>query len=232
VIVPGKSVDSRLIRKLVDGDGGDQMPPDIELSREEIGLLRAWIDQGADFRNEVAAEPPAKPIDPALAELITAVRSESRTVVERLLTASPALLNAKDSAGSTPLHHAAGFGRLDTLKMLVDAGAEVNAVNPPRLDAAALGNPRRGQGAPVAEARCRGECQAGRGPHAAVSGRHARGTATPRFACCSSTEPTPTSRCKRPHSAHGRCHRGDVEALRISSGKGQGRPAEAQGRHP
>src|SRR5687767_11013829 len=44
VIVPGKSAESKLIRKLVDGDGGDQMPPDSELSPEEIGLLRAWID--------------------------------------------------------------------------------------------------------------------------------------------------------------------------------------------
>src|SRR5688572_21852601 len=72
VIVPGKSVESKLIRKLVDGDGGDQMPPESELSPEEIGVLRAWIDQGADFRNDVAVEVAPKPIDPKLAALITA----------------------------------------------------------------------------------------------------------------------------------------------------------------
>src|SRR4030095_1457560 len=32
VIIPGKSAESRLIRKLVDGDGGDQMPIDGQLS--------------------------------------------------------------------------------------------------------------------------------------------------------------------------------------------------------
>jgi hypothetical protein len=28
------------------------MPPDGALSNDEIGLLRAWIDQGAEFRTE------------------------------------------------------------------------------------------------------------------------------------------------------------------------------------
>ena len=41
VIVPGKSADSKLIRRLVDGDGGMQMPPTGPLMPEEIGLLRA-----------------------------------------------------------------------------------------------------------------------------------------------------------------------------------------------
>ena len=64
VIVPGKSGESKLIRRLVDGDGGVQMPPTGALLPEEIGMLRAWIDQGAEFRNDVADEAPPKPIDP------------------------------------------------------------------------------------------------------------------------------------------------------------------------
>ena len=32
-------------------------------------------------------------------------------------------------AGSTPLHHAAGFGTLETMTLLLDAGADVNAKN-------------------------------------------------------------------------------------------------------
>src|SRR5262249_20722800 len=47
VILPGKSSESKLIRRLVDGDGGLQMPPTGPLSPEDIGILRAWIDQGA-----------------------------------------------------------------------------------------------------------------------------------------------------------------------------------------
>ena len=51
--VPGKSAESRLIRLVagLDKDAG-RMPPDGEgtpLTEEQINLLRAWIDQGADW---------------------------------------------------------------------------------------------------------------------------------------------------------------------------------------
>src|SRR5215469_15617420 len=64
VIVIGKSAESKLIRRLVNGDGGLQMPPTGPLSDEEIGILRAWIDQGADFRTQVQDEAAPKPVDP------------------------------------------------------------------------------------------------------------------------------------------------------------------------
>ena len=129
VIVPGKSHESKLIRRLLDGDGGMQMPPTGALLPDEIGVLRAWIDQGAEFRNDVADEAPPKPIDPRLAALIAAVRSGTRATVEPMLAANRDLIAAKDPAGSTLLHHAAGFGALETLTLLLDAGADVNAKN-------------------------------------------------------------------------------------------------------
>ena len=129
VIVPGNSADSKLIHRLVSGDGGIQMPPTGELLPEEIGVLRAWIDQGADITIDVADEAPPKPVDPRLATLIAAVRSESRVTVEPLVAAHPDLVTATDPAGSTLLHHAAGFGAVDTLTLLLDAGADVNAEN-------------------------------------------------------------------------------------------------------
>ena len=58
VIKPGNSAESKLIRRLVNGDGGMQMPPTGALSDEEIGILRAWIDQGAEFRIEVQEKAP------------------------------------------------------------------------------------------------------------------------------------------------------------------------------
>lgn len=130
VIVPGDSAHSKLIRKLVDGDGGERMPPDGEpLSPGDIGVLRAWIDQGAEFRNDVPEDAPPKPMDPTLAALITAVRSAPRAEVERLLAANPTWLAARDPGNSTLLHHAAGFGRLETIAWLIDSGASVNATN-------------------------------------------------------------------------------------------------------
>src|SRR4029079_12895142 len=50
VIIPGKSGESKLIRRLTDGDGGLQMPPTGALQPDEIATIRAWIDQGAEFR--------------------------------------------------------------------------------------------------------------------------------------------------------------------------------------
>jgi len=129
VILPGRSAESKLIRRLVNGDGGLQMPPTGPLSEEEIGILRAWIDQGADFRIQVQEEAPAKPVDPKVAAIVSAVRSNNTKAVEKLITADPELVKSHDHAGSTPLHHAAGFGTLATMKLLLEKGADPNAAN-------------------------------------------------------------------------------------------------------
>lgn len=129
VIIEGKSADSKLIKRLVNGDGGLQMPPTGALSDDEIGILRAWIDQGAEFRTEIQQEAPAKPVDPKLAAFIRAVRSGDANAVGKLIAASPVLVNAHDLAGATPLHHAAGFGNLATMRMLIEHGADANAGN-------------------------------------------------------------------------------------------------------
>ena len=129
VILPGNSAESKLIRRLINGDGGLQMPPTGPLSDEEIGTLRAWIDQGAEFRNQVQDDKPAKPVDPKLAGLISAVRAGDDKEVGKIIAANPALIKAQDQAGATPLLHAAGFGNLATMKLLLEHGADPNAGN-------------------------------------------------------------------------------------------------------
>jgi ankyrin repeat protein len=129
VILPGNSAQSKLIRRLVHGDGGLQMPPTGPLRDEEIGILRAWIDQGADFRIEVEQEAPPKPVDPAQADFLEAVRSNRVQTVAKSLAQKPELSKARDAAGSTALHHAAGFGSLAIVKLLLDKGADANATN-------------------------------------------------------------------------------------------------------
>src|SRR5919106_4016472 len=129
VIVAGRSAESKLIRRLVDGDGGMQMPPTGALAPEEIGILRAWIDQGAEFRNDVPDEPAPKPIDPKFAALVAAVRSKSRIEVERQIGDEFAWIQSRDHAGSTLLHHATAFGSIETMTLLLDRGADVNAKN-------------------------------------------------------------------------------------------------------
>ncbi|MBY0508284.1 MAG: ankyrin repeat domain-containing protein [Bryobacteraceae bacterium] len=135
VIVPGKSAESKLIKRLVNGDGGLQMPPSGALSDEEIAKLRTWIDQGADFRITVTDEAPAAPVDPQLAAFIAATRASNLTVMRQMIAAQPKLVSARDSAQSTALHHAAGFGTLAAVKLLLESGAEVNATNQRRSTA-------------------------------------------------------------------------------------------------
>jgi len=130
VIVRGNGAESKLIKKLVSGDGGMQMPPAGALEAEQIGVLRAWIDQGAEF-GDVAFEvaKPRKPVDPKVRELIQAVRQHDPESVKALLKSAPEQVNGLDGGGSAPLHHAAGFGTLETMKRLIEAGANVDARN-------------------------------------------------------------------------------------------------------
>ncbi|MEZ5355743.1 MAG: ankyrin repeat domain-containing protein [Bryobacteraceae bacterium] len=129
VILAGKSADSKLIKRLVNGDGGMQMPPTGALANDEIAILRAWIDQGADWRLEVKEEAPPKPLDPAVQALISAVRGDDIQTVRRTLSAHPELANAHDNAGSTLLHHAAAFASAGMMELLLDKGAVGDAKN-------------------------------------------------------------------------------------------------------
>lgn len=130
VIVQGNSAESKLIKRLVDGDGGIQMPPTGPLSAEEIGILRAWIDQGADFgKVDITSTDAPREVDPKVRELIAAIRRQNGDRVKSLVKTSPDLVNGQDAGGSTPLHHAAAFGTLESMKFLIVNGADVNARN-------------------------------------------------------------------------------------------------------
>ncbi|HEY2146633.1 MAG TPA: DUF1549 domain-containing protein, partial [Pirellulales bacterium] len=55
---PGKSAESRFVRYVSGLDSDTVMPPEGEgerLSAEQVGLLRAWIDQGANWPTEADA---------------------------------------------------------------------------------------------------------------------------------------------------------------------------------
>lgn len=56
-IVKGNSGDSPLVRYVAGLDGLRMPPKGPRLTAEEVGLIRAWIDQGAAWPDEVAAGP-------------------------------------------------------------------------------------------------------------------------------------------------------------------------------
>lgn len=88
VIVPGKSAESRLVR-YVTGENDEKIIMPLKgdrLSGEQIGLLKKWIDQGADWPPEPepepahvvahwAFQPPQRPAVPQIRNLQSAMRN-------------------------------------------------------------------------------------------------------------------------------------------------------------
>ena len=66
--------------------------------------------------------------DPAK-EIIKAAKNGQVATLKELLTADPALINARDKDGSTPLHCATWKGQQEVVALLIKAGADVNAHN-------------------------------------------------------------------------------------------------------
>src|SRR5262249_4739478 len=132
VITPGKSAESKLILRLVGPEAGLQMPPTGPLSDEEIGVLRAWIDPGGEISDVAVGDVVhgvEKPLDPKVKTFLDAVRRADSAAVKKMLKADRALANARDNEGATALMHAAGFGGAAMMRLLIEAGAEVNAKN-------------------------------------------------------------------------------------------------------
>ena len=110
VIIPGKSSESKLILRLVNGAGGMQMPPTGPLAAEDIGILRAWMDQGGEFGDvEIKEAVAAKPVDPQLKALIAATRSQDLTRLRKMVAANRRLVQGQ---GHRWVHTVASRGRL------------------------------------------------------------------------------------------------------------------------
>jgi mono/diheme cytochrome c family protein len=63
-LVPGHSAESRMIRLVAGQEKNLVMPKKgTRLTAEQVGLLRAWIDQGADWPDEAATATPADKSD-------------------------------------------------------------------------------------------------------------------------------------------------------------------------
>ena len=61
--------------------------------------------------------------------MIKAAKKGAVAVLKTLLANDPALVKARDTDGSTPLHCATWKGHVDVVALLLKSGADVNAVN-------------------------------------------------------------------------------------------------------
>jgi ankyrin repeat protein len=105
------------------------MPPTGALSADQIGIIRAWIDQGADWPDQFAGETPPAPPDAKAAPILEALRNGDREYFRKLLKADSQAGNRKGVGGSTPLMYAALYGDAATVQLLLESGANPNIRN-------------------------------------------------------------------------------------------------------
>lgn len=129
MIGPGNSAASRLYLKLLDDRYGPQMPLDGALKPEQINIIKAWIDQGAVWPDDVSGETPPPPADPTATRMMEALRKGDRALFHQVLCDDPTIANRKGPGGSTPLMAAVLYGDVDTVRLLLNSGADPNLRN-------------------------------------------------------------------------------------------------------
>ncbi|MBL8210841.1 MAG: ankyrin repeat domain-containing protein [Bryobacterales bacterium] len=130
VIIPGKSAASRLIDRVSGPKAGMQMPPTGPLEEQEIAILKAWIDEGADMPGRANEAPrPVKKTDAKTQSFLDVIHQRDLAAVRKALRADKSLAQARDAWGSTALLHAAYDGSLEIVNELLAAGADVRAMN-------------------------------------------------------------------------------------------------------
>jgi len=128
-VVPGNSAKSRLYLKLTGNANGPQMPPSGPLSPEQIAIVKAWIDEGAEWPDDVSGETPLSPPDPNAARLMEAIRTGDSQAFRQMLQRHPQAANRRGTGGSTPLMYAALYGDSDSVDLLLKRGADPDLRN-------------------------------------------------------------------------------------------------------
>jgi ankyrin repeat protein len=128
-VVPGSSANSMVYHRLIGNEYGTQMPLKGELRPPEIAIIKAWIDQGADWPDSLANEMELPPPDPKALAMIEALHNDDLPSFMKAAEADPALLNARGPEGSTPFMYAALYADSATLARLLKLGADPNKHN-------------------------------------------------------------------------------------------------------
>ncbi len=129
MIGPGNSAGSRLYLRLIGSEYGMQMPPTGPLSPKHVNIIKAWIDQGADWPDDLSGETPPSPPDPKATRIMATLRNGDRQAFKKMVGEDPKAANLKGLGGSTPLMYAALYGDSDSVRLLLKSGADPNIRN-------------------------------------------------------------------------------------------------------
>jgi ankyrin repeat protein len=129
MILPGNSELSRLYGRLTGKVPGPQMPPTGPLSPEQIATFKVWIDQGAEWPDEVSGDvQPALP-DARAVRLADALQNGDLPSFKKRLSEDPKAGNLRAFGGATPLMYAALHGDTESVSLLLEKGADPNVRN-------------------------------------------------------------------------------------------------------
>src|SRR6266404_1623104 len=87
VVVPGKSAESELIRRITADDPEERMPPpktNRKLTDAQKDLLRRWIDQGAVWQKHWAYDMPVRPSLPMIKDRMWPKNGIDHFILSRL----------------------------------------------------------------------------------------------------------------------------------------------------
>lgn len=126
---PGSSATSFVYLRVSGSEIGTQMPKDDTLRTDEIALIKDWIDQGAEWPDELSGDPPPATPNPASVGMIEAIRHADDRALTTLVRDRRDAVNGKADDGSTPLLYAAMYGDGEAVRLLLDRGANPNIAN-------------------------------------------------------------------------------------------------------
>jgi hypothetical protein len=106
------------------------MPPTGPLAPDQIRILKAWIDQGAAWPDDLSGEVPVPPVDNASDALAELIRLGDRTAIERRVRETPGATRGRTAGGATPLMFAALYGDAALMRRLLEAGVDASAATP------------------------------------------------------------------------------------------------------
>jgi len=129
-VVPG-GIENSLLYKRLNGasEYGQQMPPTGALRPEQINIIKSWIDQGAEWPNELANEADSPALNPKAVAMVEALRTGDRQSFMKSMADDPKLLNARGPEGSTPFMYAVLYSDAAMLERLLKQGADPNKRN-------------------------------------------------------------------------------------------------------